>query len=69
VLRWYLNRRNQLRDAAQAAATTEEENAKFDEYGWLDIPATADTKATRVRVEKRFLDLTDKENLNFRYTL
>lgn len=68
LLRWYLNRRNHQRDAAQAAATTEEEKEKFSEYGWLEIPSE-NGAPTRVRVEKRFLDLTDNENLNFRYVL
>jgi ACS family allantoate permease-like MFS transporter len=69
LLRWYLNRRNVARDAAQAAATTEEEKEKFSEYGWLDIPAANGQPASRVRVEKRFLDMTDNENMNFRYVL
>jgi MFS family permease len=70
VLRWFLNRRNLQRDAAQAAATTEEEKEKFSEYGWLEVPTEDGSgKTKRVRVEKRFLDLTDFENMNFRYTL
>ncbi|PVF97423.1 MFS general substrate transporter [Serendipita vermifera] len=69
VLRWYLNRRNQIRDAAAAAATTEEEKEKYGEYGWLEIPDPKTGAMTKVRVEKRFLDMTDFENLNFRYVL
>ena len=68
-LRWFLNRRNKLRGAA-AAAASEEEKEKYSEYGWLEVPSgDNDGKTKRVRVEKRFLDLTDFENLNFRYTL
>jgi MFS transporter, ACS family, allantoate permease len=70
LLRWYLNRENHRRDAAAAAATTEEEKEKFSEYGWLEIPSGEAGKGpTRIRIEKRFLDLTDKENLSFRYVL
>jgi hypothetical protein len=70
LLRWYLNNQNIQRDAAAAAATTEEEKEKFSEYGWLEIPSTEPGQGpTRVKVEKRFLDLTDKENLSFRYVL
>jgi MFS family permease len=69
-LRWFLVQRNKQRDAMQAAATTEEEKEKFSEYGWIEVPLEDGSgKTKRVRVEKRFLDLTDFENLNFRYTL
>jgi MFS family permease len=70
LLRWYLNRRNKLRDAAAAAAATQEEREKYSEYDFLEVPSgDNDGKTKRVRVEKRFLDLTDFENLNFRYAL
>jgi hypothetical protein len=69
VLRWYLNRCNKIRDAAAAAATTEEEKEKFGEYGWLEVSDPKTGVMTKVRVEKRFLDMTDHENLNFRYVL
>ena len=40
----------------------------YEEYSWVNIPANSGgTK--RTRIEKRFLDLTDKENLSFRYVL
>ncbi|PVF97420.1 MFS general substrate transporter [Serendipita vermifera] len=68
-LRWYLNRRNQRRDTAAAVATTEEEKEKYGEYGWLEVADPKTGAMTKVRVEKRFLDLTDFENLNFRYVL
>ncbi|PVF93087.1 MFS general substrate transporter [Serendipita vermifera] len=68
-LRWYLNRCNKLRDAAAAAATTEEEKEKYGEYGWLEVADPKTGVMTKVRVEKRFLDMTDFENLNFRYVL
>ncbi|PVF93086.1 MFS general substrate transporter [Serendipita vermifera] len=69
TLRWYLNRCNKLRDAAAAAATTEEEKEKYGEYGWLEVADPKTGVMTKVRVEKRFLDMTDFENLNFRYVL
>jgi predicted RNA-binding protein (virulence factor B family) len=69
LLRWYLNRENKLRDAGAAAATTEEEKERYGEYGWLEVPDAKTGVTTRVRVEKRFLDMTDMENLNFRYVL
>jgi hypothetical protein len=68
LLRWYLNRRHKLRDAA--AAATQEEREKYSEYDWLEVPSgDNDGKTKRVRVEKRFLDLTYFVNLNFRYAL
>lgn len=40
----------------------------YEEYSWVNIPVPGGgTK--RERVEKRFLDLTDKENLSYRYVL
>ncbi|PVF97422.1 MFS general substrate transporter [Serendipita vermifera] len=69
LLRWYLNRENRLRDATAASATTEEERERYSEYGWLEVPDSKTGMMTRVRVEKRFLDMTDFENLNFRYVL
>jgi hypothetical protein len=69
LLRWYLNRENKLRDAGAAAVTTEEEKERYGEYGWLEVPNAKTGMTTRVIVEKRFLDMTDMENLNFRYVL
>ncbi|PVF93085.1 MFS general substrate transporter [Serendipita vermifera] len=69
ALRWYLDRCNKLRDAAAAAATIEEEKEKYGEYGWLEVADPKTGGMTKVRVEKRFLDMTDFENLNFRYVL
>jgi hypothetical protein len=69
ALRWYLNRCNRLRDAAAAAATTEEEKEEYGEYGWLEIADPKTGTTNKVRVEKRFLDMTDFENLSFRYVL
>jgi hypothetical protein len=68
-LRWYLNSHNQRRDAAAAVAKTEEEKDKYGEYGWLEVADPKTGGMTKVKVEKRFLDLTDFENLNFRYVL
>ena len=40
----------------------------YGKYGQVHIPANSGgTK--RTRIEKRFLDVTDKENLSFRYVL
>ena len=40
----------------------------YEEYSWVNVPVPGGgTK--RERVEKRFLDLTDKENLSYRYVL
>lgn len=68
-MRYYFKRQNEIRDAAAAVATGEEAE-KYSEYGYLDI-ADKDVPGStkRVQVEKRFLDLTDRENLNFRYVL
>jgi hypothetical protein len=69
-LRFYLVRQNKIREALEAAATTPEELEKFSEYGYLEVPdKNAPGGVTRVKVEKRFLDVTDKQNLNFRYAL
>lgn len=67
-LRWFLQRRNHIRDEAAKNATTEEEKDLYGEYGWLEVPG-ADGSVNKIRVEKRFLDLTDFENKNFRYVL
>jgi ACS family allantoate permease-like MFS transporter len=77
----YLRRQNRIRDARVAALRAAhppgDERAgvnvhpdlePFEEYGWVDVPVPGGgTK--RERVEKRFLDLTDHENLSFRYVL
>jgi hypothetical protein len=69
-LRYYLVRQNNIREALEASATTEEEKERFSEYGYLEVPdKNAPGGVTRVKVEKRFLDLTDKQNLSFRYAL
>jgi hypothetical protein len=52
-----------------ATATTEEEKEKFGEYGWLEVADPKTGVMKKVKVEKRFLDMTDFENLNFRYVL
>jgi len=40
----------------------------YGEYSWYDVPVPGGG-TRRERVEKRFLDLTDMENLAFRYVL
>jgi ACS family allantoate permease-like MFS transporter len=51
-----------------AGIDTHPELEEYGEYSWYNVPVPGGgTK--RERVEKRFLDLTDKENLAFRYVL
>jgi len=80
-LYWYLKRENSIRDdnlaQLRAAHPPVDEKAgievhpdlePYEEYSWVDIPVPGGgTK--RQRIEKRFLDLTDKQNLSFRYVL
>ncbi|KAF8343124.1 MFS general substrate transporter [Cantharellus anzutake] len=63
TLRWYLQRENKRRDQLQAGLANED-----DMFGYVE---RADEKGQVVRqkVEKALLDLTDRENLSFRYVL
>jgi len=63
TLRWYLQRENKRRDAMQASLGKEQ-----DMFGYVE---RVDEKGQVVRqkVEKALLDLTDRENLAFRYVL
>lgn len=77
----YVQRQNRKRDERVAQLRAEhppgDEKAgvdihpdlePYEEYSWVNIPVPGGgTK--RERVEKRFLDLTDKENLSYRYVL
>lgn len=78
---WYLKRENHKRDERVASLRAEhppvDEKAgisihpdlePYEEYSWVDVPDKGGA-TRRERVEKRFLDLTDKENLAFRYVL
>jgi len=62
-IRWALSRENKRRDELQANSSSDEE-----EYGYIDEYLEDGTKVTH-KIEKAFLDLTDKENLSFRYPL
>lgn len=81
IFYYYITRENRRRDERAAQLRAEhppgDEKAGLDihpdlepyeEYSWVNMPVPGGgTK--RTRVEKRFLDLTDKENLAFRYVL
>ena len=71
LLKVYLARENKRRDLLAARARESGVGAgDFDEYGFLDVPDdTAPGGFRKEKVEKRFLDLTDGENLTFRYVL
>ncbi|KZS96309.1 MFS general substrate transporter [Sistotremastrum niveocremeum HHB9708] len=61
---------NQRRDALQASAPTHHaDGEEKEEYGWVSVVDEAGVRSRKERVEKAFLDLTDRENLNFRYPL
>jgi len=62
-IRWALSKENKRRDLLQAESSSDE-----DEYGYIDEYMEDGTKVTH-KIEKAFLDLTDKENLSFRYPL
>ena len=78
---FYLKRENHRRDERVAQLRSEHPSVDekteidvhpdlepYEEYSWVDIPIhNGGTK--RTRIEKRFLDITDKENLSFRYVL
>ncbi|KAJ7618009.1 major facilitator superfamily domain-containing protein [Roridomyces roridus] len=61
TIRWYLARENKRRDAAPS------EDTKY-EHVCVDRIA-ADGRVEKVRVVKEFLDLTDRQNRDFRYVL
>ncbi|KZV92689.1 MFS general substrate transporter [Exidia glandulosa HHB12029] len=58
ALRTLLSRENARRDKLQPGGPHEE-----DEYGWVEV------NGERRKVEKALMDLTDRENLSFRYVL
>jgi len=63
ALRIYLQRENKRRDAIQAASGKPD-----DEFGYVERTDT-DGKVIRQKVEKALLDITDRENMSFRYVL
>ena len=64
-----LKAENKHRDAMKLEATaTGAGLEKFDDYAYLET--TDDQgRVKRTKVDKAFLDMTDKENLAFRYVL
>lgn len=66
---------NLRRDALQSQAIStphrdvEGGEKEGNEYGWVTVVDENGVRSRKERVEKAFLDLTDKENLNFRYPL
>ena len=78
---WHLKQENRKRDERvaqlRAAHPPVDEHAgvkvhpdlePYEEYSWVNVPSP-DGGTRLERIEKRFLDLTDKENLAFRYVL
>ena len=67
--RWLLARENARRDALKAEAQrTGKGLSAFEETAEVET-ADKDGKVIKMRVDKAYLDLTDKENLAFRYVL
>ncbi|TDL22869.1 MFS general substrate transporter [Rickenella mellea] len=69
VIRYVLVTENKRRDALQAEAEASGKSLdEFNDLGYLDtVDATG--KAVRVKVERGLMDVTDRENLAFRYVL
>ncbi|KAI5118501.1 hypothetical protein M0805_004001 [Coniferiporia weirii] len=69
TLRWLLGRENARREQLRAIAErTGVGKEDFEGFAYVDI-RDAEGRPINTRVEKTFLDLTDKENLAFRYVL
>lgn len=69
ALRWLFVRENKRRDELRRQAEeTGVGLSQFDDFAWFETKGE-DGKITRIRVEKSLLDVTDKENLAFRYVL
>jgi len=65
-LRYYLNAENKRRDQLQAEMGKSELN---DEFGYVELKDESTGQLVKRKVEKGLLDLTDGENLSFRYVL
>ncbi|KAB5593649.1 MFS general substrate transporter [Ceratobasidium theobromae] len=61
AIRYVLDTENKRRDALQASSA-------HDEYGYVE-KADSDGQIIRQKVDKAMLDLTDRQNLSFRYAL
>ncbi|TDL18719.1 MFS general substrate transporter [Rickenella mellea] len=69
VTRYVFVTENKRRDALQAEAEASGKSlAAFDDMGYIG-GVDENGKQVRIRVEKSMLDMTDKENLAFRYVL
>lgn len=69
VIRYLYVQENKRRDALYAhAQATGEGLHEYEDFAYVD---TVDEKGEKIRtkVEKAMLDITDKENLAFRYVL
>ena len=71
AIRYVLKAENERRDKLYEEAVASGNSkliAEFDEFGYLE---TEDEKGVKVKrkVEKALLDITDRENLAFRYVL
>jgi len=69
LLRWILSNRNISREASEAATIHNDKyNDRFNDSG---LVAITDEKGgiVMVEVDKSLLDITDKDNLSFRYVL
>lgn len=69
ALRWLFVRENRRRDAMKAEAIARgESTSRFEDHAVVDT-TDKDGNPIQMRVDKMYLDLTDKENLAFRYVL
>ncbi|THH12134.1 hypothetical protein EW145_g185 [Phellinidium pouzarii] len=69
ALRWVFVRENARRDLLQAEAEKTGKNlSAFEEFAYVET-TDKDGNTIQTRVSKAYLDLTDKENLAFRYVL
>lgn len=69
AIRYVLSTENKRRDALLAEAEASGKGLeRFENFAYLE---TTDEKGnvTKTKVDKAFLDMTDKENLAFRYVL
>ncbi|KAF8609182.1 MFS general substrate transporter [Ceratobasidium sp. AG-I] len=63
TIRYVLQAENKRRDALQATA-----GSAYEEHGYVE-KVNADGQVVRQKVDRGLLDLTDRENLSFRYVL
>lgn len=61
AIRYVLNKENKRRDALDASHAHED-------YGYIE-KVDSEGKMVRQKVDKGLLDMTDRENLSFRYAL